>query len=348
MLRRMRRLERLVAIALYLGARRRVRASDVADRFGVSLRTVYRDMQALGAAGFPVEGNAGDGYRLSQESFLRPLALDEDEAEALSIAAQALTASVDGRMREALATATAKLHAALRPASRRRIAQLEARIAVPSFVRSTAPSATMTEAIRERQAASIRYLDPRNGRQTRRTIEPVGLVCRGDAWWLVAWCRTREDARAFRVDCISASPEAVAVKWMVKRLRHEGSSTLPGASIASTQLAQLIFIEVLRAHLASSGTLPPDVLGEPANRLPSASTSGLLRWRRRRGRLHRVSDNPASYSRTSRFRTPRAVGDADRRASVGTSTTSRSDGSSLLGSSSARRRACRASDGGTP
>jgi predicted DNA-binding transcriptional regulator YafY len=199
----MRRLERLLAIALFLGARKRVRASDAAERFGVSLRTIYRDMQALAEAGFPVEGNAGDGYRLLQESYLRPLALDEDEAEVLAIAAQALAASVDGRMREALSTATAKLQAALRPAARRRSVQLEARISVPSFVRSTAPSAAMLEAIREHHAASIGYLDPRNGRQTRRTIEPVGLVCRGDAWWLVAWCRLRQDARAFRVDRVS-------------------------------------------------------------------------------------------------------------------------------------------------
>jgi predicted DNA-binding transcriptional regulator YafY len=199
----MHRLERLLAIALFLGARRRVRASDVSQRFGVSLRTVYRDMRALGEAGFPVEGNAGDGYRLSQDSYLRPLALDEDEAEALSVAAQGLAASVDGRMRGALARANAKLQAALHPASRRRIAQLEARIAVPDFVRATAPNAAMLEAIRERHTAAIRYLDQRSGKRTRRTIEPVGLVCRGDAWWLVGWCQLRKDARAFRVDGIS-------------------------------------------------------------------------------------------------------------------------------------------------
>lgn len=199
----MRRLERLLAIALFLGARRRVRASDVAERFGVSLRTVYRDMQALAVAGFPIEGNAGDGYRLSQESYLRPLALDEDEAEVLAVGARALAASVEGRMREALASATSKLQAALRPAARRRVAQLEARIVVPEFARSTAPSAAMLEAIREQRAATIEYLEPRDGKSTRRTIEPVGLVCRGDAWWLVAWCRLRRDARAFRVDRIS-------------------------------------------------------------------------------------------------------------------------------------------------
>jgi predicted DNA-binding transcriptional regulator YafY len=224
----MRRLERLLATALLLGARSRARASDVAERFSVSLRTVYRDMRALQEAGFPVEGNAGDGYRLSQESFLRPLSLDEDEAEALAVAARALGASVDGRMREALATATAKLQAALRPAARRRISQLDARIVVPSFVRSTAPSAAMLVAIRERHAASIRYVDPHDGKRTRRTIEPVGLVCRGDAWWLVAWCRTRRDARAFRVDAVSEwrdagrfePREGASFDEIVRRDRH--------------------------------------------------------------------------------------------------------------------------------
>ena len=204
----MRRLERLLAIALFLGARKRARASDIAARFGVSLRTVYRDMLSLGEAGFPVEGNAGDGYRLSQESYLRPLALDEDEAEVLAVAAQALAASVDGRMREALASATAKLQAALRPAARRRSAELEARIVVPSFARVAAPNSAMLEAIRERNAATIAYLDPLSNKQTRRTIEPLGLVCRGDAWWLVAYCRLRKDARAFRVDRVSEWKDA--------------------------------------------------------------------------------------------------------------------------------------------
>jgi len=224
----MRRLERLLAIALFLGARRRVRASDLASRFGVSLRTVYRDMQALVEAGFPLEGNAGDGYRLLQESFLRPLALDDEEAEALSVAAQALKATVEGPMRAALASATTKLHTALGATARRRIAELEARIAIPDFARSTAPSGAMLAAIRDRQAAAIRYLDPRNGQRTRRTVEPVGLVCRGDHWWLVAWCRTRADARAFRVDSISewksvgsfAARPGFSFAEIVRRDRH--------------------------------------------------------------------------------------------------------------------------------
>ena len=62
----------------------------------------------------------------------------------------------------------------------------------------------MLEAIRERRSVAIAYAEPDTGQKTRRTIEPSGLVCRGDAWWLVAWCRLRKAARAFRVDAIGA------------------------------------------------------------------------------------------------------------------------------------------------
>jgi predicted DNA-binding transcriptional regulator YafY len=81
------RLDRLLAIALHLGSRRRLVARELANRFGVSLRTIYRDVSALVAAGFPVEGTAGDGYRLVQDGYLRPLALAPDEAEAIALAA---------------------------------------------------------------------------------------------------------------------------------------------------------------------------------------------------------------------------------------------------------------------
>ena len=191
----MKRLERLLSMALYLGARRRVRAQDAAAHFGISLRTVYRDVQALVAAGFPIVGNAGDGYRV--DAFMRPLALDEDEAEALAVA----SLSVSDK-RSALLSATSKLQATLGPAARRRVAVLEKHVAEVPFRRAITPSPAMLEAIRESRAATIVY----DG--VRRTIEPVGLVCRADAWWVVAYCRLRRDARAFRTDHITAWVDA--------------------------------------------------------------------------------------------------------------------------------------------
>ncbi len=200
----MRRLERLVAIALFLGARRRVLARDVAAKFEISLRTVYRDIRALAEAGFPVEGTAGDGYRVPQESYLRPLALTAEEAEVLTMAAHALGASVQAPMREALARATTKLEAGMDRPTRRRVHELQNRIAVPDLVRRTAgPTLEIVDALHQHRVARIAYDDPLNGQHSTREIEPLGLVCRGDAWWLVAYCRLRDDARAFRVDRIT-------------------------------------------------------------------------------------------------------------------------------------------------
>jgi predicted DNA-binding transcriptional regulator YafY len=199
----MRRLERLVAIALFVGVRRRVLARDISEKFGVGLRTVYRDMRALQDAGFPVEGNAGDGYRLPQESYLRPLALRPDEAEVLTIAAHALSASATDTMRESLARAVGKLEASLDASARRSVLQLESRIVVTSLSkRTSAPSAEMLESIRERHVARLTYVEGSSGKRSGRDVEPLGFVCRGDAWWLIAFCKRRKDARAFRVDWI--------------------------------------------------------------------------------------------------------------------------------------------------
>lgn len=197
------RLERLLAIALFLGSRRRVVARDVAEKFAVSLRTVYRDVKALIEAGFPISGTAGDGYRLSGEAYLRPLALTADEAEALAIAAHGYGASSAGALKDALSCATTKLESALDQGARGRVRGLSRRVVVPAFARSFAPDAEMLGAIRDGRAAKIAYA-PAGARPTRRTIEPLGLVCRGDAWWLVAYCRLRRDARAFRVDAITS------------------------------------------------------------------------------------------------------------------------------------------------
>ena len=140
----------------------------------------------------------------------------------LTIAARALGASVAPSMQEALARATSKLEAALDPATRRRVLQLEARIVVPDFARrSSGPTAEMLEAIRSLRVARIEYVEPNSGERTSRDIEPLGFVCRGDAWWLVAWCRLRGDARAFRADCVET--------WRTKQAQYEPRE---GASFA--------------------------------------------------------------------------------------------------------------------
>lgn len=209
----MNRLERLLATALALSARRRLRAADLAERFGVSERTLYRDVSALQRAGFAVEGNAGDGYRLPADAFLRPLALREDEAEALALAAQLLAASADDRLRERLSTAAAKLESALTPNARRRVRDHQRQLAVSRQAqKGRGPVAAILDALSAREVLQLRYRSTA-GERTERAVEPLGLVALEGAWLLVGYCRVRQAARAFRVDRIeriAASGETFA------------------------------------------------------------------------------------------------------------------------------------------
>jgi predicted DNA-binding transcriptional regulator YafY len=198
-----RRLERLLAIALFLASRRRVVARDVAQEFGVSLRTVYRDMRSLASAGFPIEGNAGDGYRLASGAHLRPLTLTPDEADAFALAAYGYAVTVTAALREPLARASGGIAASSFAVAAARLRALSRRIVAPPFIRVLAPGPEILLAVRDGLSATITFAPPDTAATTR-TIEPLGLVARGDAWWVIAYCRLREGARAFRLDHVTS------------------------------------------------------------------------------------------------------------------------------------------------
>jgi len=196
----MRRLERLLGIALLLSARRRLKAEELASHFDVSLRTVYRDVRALVEAGFPVAGAAGDGYLLPPGSHLRPLALGPAEAEALVMGARLLEAMADEALRERLRSSMAKLQAVLAPEAIRRLRESEMTVIMPLRSQAAGPLALILEAVKERQVLSIVYHGIARGDATPREIEPLGLVRLGQVWLVPAYCRLREDLRSFRAD----------------------------------------------------------------------------------------------------------------------------------------------------
>jgi predicted DNA-binding transcriptional regulator YafY len=197
----MRRIDRLLGIALLLSARRRLRAEELAREFDVSLRTVYRDVRALEVAGFPVVGSAGDGYRLPPGSQLRPLNLEPAEAEALLIGALLLDGTADEDLRDRLRGAIAKLEAVSSPESVRRLRESRARVLMPPLrSRRPGPLSLLLEATKDRKVVDILYDGLARGERTRRAIEPLGLVRLGEYWVVPAYCRLREDLRTFRAD----------------------------------------------------------------------------------------------------------------------------------------------------
>ncbi|HWX23682.1 MAG TPA: WYL domain-containing protein [Vicinamibacteria bacterium] len=197
----MKRIDRLVGIALLLSARRRLRAEELARDFAVSVRTIYRDVRALEEAGFPVVGSAGDGYRLPPGSHLRPLNLDPSEAEALLIGARLLERSADEALQDRLRGAVAKLEAVLPPEVVRRLGESRASVIMPPFrSRRPGPLTLLLEAIKDRKVVEVLYQGLARGEATRRAIEPLGLVRLGETWLVPCYCRLREDLRTFRAD----------------------------------------------------------------------------------------------------------------------------------------------------
>ncbi|MEL7422451.1 MAG: HTH domain-containing protein [Bacteroidota bacterium] len=124
----MNRLSRLMAIQTQLQARRVVRAKDIAERFDISLRTVYRDIRALKDAGIPISGEAGQGYYLIDGFTLPPVSFTEEEANALVTAEKFVLANAEGSFIEQYGNALIKIRSVLRGQQKDRTDLLSSRI----------------------------------------------------------------------------------------------------------------------------------------------------------------------------------------------------------------------------
>jgi predicted DNA-binding transcriptional regulator YafY len=195
---------RLLELLSLLQARREWSGPDLADRLGVSRRTIRRDVDRLRELGYPVESFAGPtgGYRLRAGTAMPPLLLDDDEAIAIAVGlGTAARASVTG-IEEAALRALVKLEQVLPGHLRRRVRALgSATVALPGVGPTVDPQHLTVIAAACRDCECIRFAyRSREGVDSRRDVEPHSLVNVGRRWYLVAWDRRREDWRTFRVD----------------------------------------------------------------------------------------------------------------------------------------------------
>ncbi|WP_190060430.1 helix-turn-helix transcriptional regulator [Streptomyces echinoruber] len=215
---------RLLRLLSLLQARRAWSGADLAERLGVSQRTVRRDADRLRALGYPVEAGpgTGGGYRLGAGAELPPLLLDDDEAVAVAVGLRTAAGQGIEGIGEASVRALAKLEQVLPGRLRRRVGALHA-FTVPMLrghPPETVDPALLTELAglcRDAERLRFDYRDhPRSrtdpgggspaGTTTRRTVEPHRLVCTERRWYLVAWDLDRDDWRTFRVDRITPRP----------------------------------------------------------------------------------------------------------------------------------------------
>ncbi len=206
----MNRTDRLVAMVMHLQGRRVVRAEELSAHFEVSVRTIYRDIAALGEAGVPIAGEAGVGYSLVKGYHLPPVTLTTDEAAALVVGGAMVKQFTDASLHGPMAAALDKLRAVLPRDRQEHVERLSQHTVVMGRPGGRAGAADPTaqpwllavqRGVAQRRVLRLAYRG-REREETARDVEPLGVVCYGGAWYLVAWCRLRVDVRHFRVDRI--------------------------------------------------------------------------------------------------------------------------------------------------
>ena len=198
----MNRIDRLLALILYLQSRRTCTAEAMAEHFGLSVRTIYRDIAALGEAGVPILAEAGIGYSLMKGYLLPPVNFSEQEAYALSTGVMLAQRMTTNSYNEKMQSALDKIKAVLPNEAKQRLELLAKGMATPQTEHpQQADLSVLQQAIARQQLLTFDY---QNASQTQsyREVEAAGLVFYLGRWHVIAWCRLRQDFRDFRTDRI--------------------------------------------------------------------------------------------------------------------------------------------------
>ena len=225
---------RLLELLSLLQARRDWPGAELSERLAVSRRTIRRDVERLRELGYPVESLTGPagGYRLHAGTAMPPLLLDDEEAIAIAVGLLTAARSSVAGIEETAVRALVKLEQVLPSHLRRRVEALGSATTAPSFGGPTVAPQHLTliaAACRDSECVRFAYRR-RDGTESRREVEPHGLVNLGRRWYLVAWDRRREDWRSFRLDRLSG-PAATGLRFAPRSLPAKDAAAYVRQSI---------------------------------------------------------------------------------------------------------------------
>ena len=198
----MNRVDRLLALILVLQSRRVVTAEELAAQFELSIRTIYRDLAALGQAGVPIIAEAGVGYMLMKGYHLPPVNFTAEEASALIMGGLLIGQRADGGTKTRMDSALLKIRGILPREYQDRIARLERGLATTANIKAPAQAdlSLLQQALGGRNVLRFHYQGAGQADSTERAAEPLGLIHYLERWHLIAWCRNRQGLRDFRTD----------------------------------------------------------------------------------------------------------------------------------------------------
>lgn len=202
----MNRIDRLQAILIHLQSKKIVTAAELAERFDISLRTVYRDIRALEEAGVPIGAEAGIGYFIAENYHLPPVMFSPEEASSLVFGAKLIEQMSDQNTQKSFESALFKIKSVLRQKEKEELDVLQQHISVFDYSQASKHENKdvlhlSQKAIVNKKRLKLEY-KAKNGSVSQRKIEPIGLTFYGGNWHLIGYCTLRNDYRDFRVDRI--------------------------------------------------------------------------------------------------------------------------------------------------
>lgn len=201
------RISRLTAILTQLQTKRILTATELADKFSVSVRTIYRDIRTLEHAGVPIVTEDGKGYTLMEHYRLPPVTFTESEANALITAEQLILKNKDTSFIKAYSEAIAKIKTVLKHSVKDKANLLSERVQIIQNAdneRTSGHLSALQFALTNYHLTEITYTNEAN-KTTNRTVEPFAILSTQENWLLLAWCRLRNEFRFFRLDRIKKS-----------------------------------------------------------------------------------------------------------------------------------------------
>lgn len=200
------KISRLTALLIQLQTKRIITSTALAEKFGVSIRTIYRDIRILEQAGVPIFTSNGKGYSLVEGYRIPPVMFTENEANALITVEQLVLKNSDSSLVRAYSDAISKIKAVLLYATKDKVELLANRIAVSPAIPNITTSDSLTliqNALTTFNILNITYLSVHKDEKTNRNIEPFALYYTlKESWALIAYCHLRKDYRMFRLDRI--------------------------------------------------------------------------------------------------------------------------------------------------
>ncbi|MCW9705639.1 helix-turn-helix transcriptional regulator [Fodinibius salsisoli] len=233
----MNRTDRLTAMIIYLQGRSRVTVKDLSERYGISSRTVYRDLRALQEAGVPIGSEEGKGYFIVKGYHLPPVMFDKDEVAALLAGERLMEKWSETKLSQSYSAALDKIRSVLHSREKEYLDTLDQHIKTFSYADERQVETDyrifvfLQDAVVNKEVVAIEYYSPYKDQYTQRDVEPLGLLIRGNYWYLAGWCRLRTDYRMFRVDRIenykktgkklADAPEHTLQEFSEQSLREE-------------------------------------------------------------------------------------------------------------------------------